>query len=101
MCLLCLFRRLVPFFAEPNRKFLERKVEGPSVLRLWPGLYLDSDTFRDGDGRGGGGSSRSKRRNRLEGEGVAVRMQARISTVPHCCGLHHSSGIATILCGLI
>lgn len=87
-----LFHRVVLFFAAPNRKFLERKVEGPSVLRLWPGLYFDSDTFSDGDGRGGGGGgSNSKRRNRVEGEGVAVRMQARIVTVPHyCCGLYPS-----------
>lgn len=71
--------------ATPNRKFLERKVEGPSVLRLWPGLYFDRDTFNDGDGRGGGGGSSAKgpkRRNRVEGEGVAVRMQARNRTVP-------------------
>lgn len=66
--------------AVPNRKFLERKVEGPSVLRLWPGLYFDSDTFSDGDGRGSSGAGSPKSRNRVEGEGVAVRMQARYRT---------------------
>lgn len=34
------FFRIINF----RRTFLERKVEGPSVLRLWPGLYFDSDT---------------------------------------------------------
>ncbi|CAM9803218.1 unnamed protein product, partial [Discosporangium mesarthrocarpum] len=37
------------------RKFLERKVEGPSLLRLWPGLYFSDDTEE-----GGGGESKSK-----------------------------------------
>ena len=72
--------RFVAAHAMLSRKFLERKVEGPSVLRLWPGLYFDSDTFSDGDG--GGGSVGSPRRNRVEGDGVAVRMQASFLTVP-------------------
>lgn len=48
-----------------NRKFLERKVEGPSVLRLWPGLYFDSDT---GSGNGSGGIL-------LKGEGMSAKLQ--------------------------
>ncbi|CBJ31071.1 expressed unknown protein [Ectocarpus siliculosus] len=47
------------------RKFLERKVEGPSVLRLWPGLYFDSDT---GSGNGSGGRL-------LKGEGMSAKLQ--------------------------
>lgn len=32
------------------RKFLEKKVEGPSILKLWPGLYFDSDPVNKNDG---------------------------------------------------
>ncbi|CAM9149560.1 unnamed protein product [Ectocarpus sp. 13 AM-2016] len=51
--------------AKYSRKFLERKVEGPSVLRLWPGLYFDSDT---GSVNGSGGRL-------LKGEGMSARLQ--------------------------
>ncbi|CAM9652980.1 unnamed protein product, partial [Ectocarpus fasciculatus] len=47
------------------RVFLERKVEGPSVLHLWPGLYFDSDT---GSGNGSGGRL-------LKGEGMSAKLQ--------------------------
>lgn len=34
---------LVGFFILSRRMFLERRVAGPKALRLWPGLYFDSD----------------------------------------------------------
>lgn len=41
-------------------------MEGPSVLRLWPGLYFDSDTGTDGNGKGG---------KLVKGEGLAAKMK--------------------------
>lgn len=51
------------------RKFLERKVEGPSVLRLWPGLYFDGDTGAGNDGGEGG------KLVNVKGEGLAATLK--------------------------
>ncbi|CAM9638144.1 unnamed protein product, partial [Hapterophycus canaliculatus] len=48
------------------RKFLERNVEGPSALRLWPGLYFDSDGDDGGNGEGG---------KILKGDGLTAKLQ--------------------------
>lgn len=57
------------FLFHDTRKFLERKVEGPPALRLWPGLYFDSDAE---------GEDSAKEGKRLEGEGLNVRIQVQI-----------------------
>lgn len=56
------------------RRFLERKVEGPSAIRLWPGLYFDSDT-KSTKGSGAGG------KKFLKGEGLAAKYQV---SYDHC-----------------
>lgn len=33
-----------------DRVFLERQVAGPKALRLWPGLYFDSDPDKTNPG---------------------------------------------------
>lgn len=56
-----------------SRNFLERKVEGPSVLRLWPGLYFNSDADTEsGSGKSKGGKRKKKI---LKGEGMAAKLQ--------------------------
>eukprot|EP00903_Cladosiphon_okamuranus_P008396 g8072.t1 len=51
------------------RRFLERKVEGPSAIRLWPGLYFESETQTQ-NAKGGAGGKKL-----LKGEGLAAKYQ--------------------------
>lgn len=44
-------------------------MEGPSAIRLWPGLYFDSDTKNTQAGAGG--------KKLLKGEGLSAKFQVR------------------------
>lgn len=48
-------------------------MEGPSAIRLWPGLYFDSDTQNPKGGAAG--------KKILKGEGLAAKYKVRCD---HC-----------------
>lgn len=53
-------------------------MEGPSVLRLWPGLYFNSDSDADIENGGGKSIGGKKKKKLVKGEGLSATLQVSV-----------------------
>lgn len=62
-------------------------MEGPSAIRLWPGLYFDSDT-QTKTTKGG--------KKLLKGEGLAAKYKVKVvgKILSHMCEVYALPGVA-------